>query len=137
MTQPTAEPDYAVMQLGIGLHLQLNVVLLEALGDGDEFSHSFVFLQVVIEPGHQADVFRAMNADSRFAEPQEVQNLVVRPEVGVLDHDFIGTDEVFAKYGFVGEAGGTKMNPVVAFLGGGSVRNRWREQFRQDWKPVG
>ncbi len=57
-----------------------------------------------------------MDANGGFAEAQKIKNLVVCPKVGGLDDDFIGTDEVFAKDGFVGKAGGTKMNPVGYLL---------------------
>ena len=115
-TPAVTQTDLTVMQTRIDADCELDIEVFEAVSNRIEIGHCLVLLELVIEIRDYNDPLRFGETHRGFTEPQEVDDLVMRSDVRVLDNYFVRFWKVIFEDGFIRESCSTVVDSVMTLL---------------------
>ena len=84
------QPNFTIMKGIVFLDLKYDIKQFEAIGNNRKFAHGLVFFKWGIELGDESNSLGPPQADDGLTEPQEVVELVILANLGVLNDDLFG-----------------------------------------------
>ncbi len=111
------ETDFAVVDVGVELDLQLDVKLQQALLELFQLLCHLSQRGLVVVPRDQGDLFHGASFQHRLAEPNKVLDLVLQPDVRIFDDHGLRALQVRPHDGFVAVAGVSVEDGEVLLFG--------------------